>query len=223
VGKVQFNLVTRSEIEASYDRVAQEFADEFFGELARKPFDCQLLDEYAEMLGGKGRVCEIGCGPGQIARYLKDRGTNMCGVDLSQQMVEHARRLNSDITFEKGDMRQLTSFPDASLAGVVLFYSIIHLKREDVPSALKELYRVLEPGGKALISFHGGEGELHRDEWYEKPVSIDVTLFEAPEMATFLESARFTVERMFERKPYDFEYPTPRMYVLARTNPRRVT
>ena len=208
-----------SDIEASYDSIAAEFADEFFGELARKPFDCHLLDEFAEMLRGKGRVCEIGCGPGQIARYLKNRGVDMCGVDVSQQMVDNASRLNPDISFQKGDMCQLTCFPDESLAAVVLFYSIIHLKRQDAPATLKELKRVLEPGGRALISFHGGEGELRRDAWYEKPVSIYVTLFEQHEMAGLLESAGFTIERISERKPYDFEYPTPRIYVLARANP----
>jgi SAM-dependent methyltransferase len=204
-----------SDIEDSYDRVAEEFAHEFFGELALKPFDCRLLDEFAATLRGKGRVCELGCGPGQIARYLKDRGVDMCGIDLSQHMVEHANRLNPDIPFEKCDMRQLSSVPDSSLAGVVLFYSIIHLNRADVPATLRELNRVLEPGGKALVSFHGGEGELHRDAWYEKPVSIDVTLFAKDEMAASLEAAGFTVESIAERKPYDFEYPTPRLYAYA--------
>src|SRR5262245_60342842 len=61
-----------SDIESSYDSVAAEFVGEFFGELARKPFDCQVLDRFAEALRGKGQVCEIGSGPGQIARYLKD-------------------------------------------------------------------------------------------------------------------------------------------------------
>jgi SAM-dependent methyltransferase len=209
-------MSNRSDIEASYDSVAAEFVEEFFGELARKPFDCQLLDRFAEVMRGKGQVCEIGCGPGQIARYLKDRGVDMRGIDLSQQMVDHAKRLNSDITFEKGDMRALATLPDSSLAGVVLFYSIIHLKRDDVLPTLKELNRVLEPEGKALISFHGGEGELHRDAWYEKPVSIDVTLFQKQEMAGLLEAAGFKVETIAERNPYDFEYPTQRLYAVAR-------
>src|SRR5215217_2244414 len=83
----------RTEIEASYDSVAEAFADEFYGELARKPFDRELLDRFAESVRARGRVCEIGCGPGQIARYLKDRGVQMCGLDLSREMVGCARRL----------------------------------------------------------------------------------------------------------------------------------
>ncbi len=95
------------------------------------------------------------------------------------------------------------------------FYSIIHLQREDVRPALKEMYRTLRPGGKLLIAFHGGEGELHRDEWYDKPVSIDVNLYRSEEMRGHLEAAGFEVEKIAEREPYEFEYPTKRLYASA--------
>ena len=206
----------QSEIEASYDRVAEHYADEFFGELEKKPFDREVLDQFAKSVSeGGGRVCEIGCGPGHIARYLQDRGVSMCGIDLSEEMIRCARALNPDISFERGDMLAL-DIPEAQLAGIVCFYAIIHLKREDAARALKEMHRTLESGGKLLISFHGGEGELHRDDWYDKPVSIDITLFEKDEMAGYLEAAGFEVERIVEREPYDFEYPTRRLYAFGR-------
>ena len=211
----------RSEIEASYDRVAENFAAEFCGELERKPFDRELLDGFAESLRGEGRVCDIGCGPGQIARYLRDRGVEMCGVDLSREMVRFARRLNPDIPFERGDMLQLDA-PEASLAGIVCFYSIIHLGRADAPRALAQMYRALRPGGRLLVSFHGGEGALHRGEWYGERVSIDVTLFTREEMSGYLEAAGFEVERIVGREPYEFEYPTRRLYAFG-SKPARAT
>ena len=205
----------KSEIEKSYDRVVKQFVAEFFDELQRKPFDRELLDQFAETVEGQGKICEIGCGPGQIARYLQDRLVSMCGVDLSAEMVKWARRLNPDISFQRGDMRAL-EISDASLAGIVCFYAIIHLKREDVPRALSEMHRVLKPGGRLLMSFHGGEGELHRDQWYDMPVSIDICLFEREEMAGNLEAAGFEVERIVDREPYESEYPTRRVYAFGR-------
>ena len=139
----------------------------------------------------------------------------MCGIDLSPEMVKFARRLNPDISFERGDMLAL-DLPDDSLNGIVSFYAIIHLKREDVIRALKEMCRVLKPGGRLLLSFHGGEGELHREEWYGRPVSIDVTLLEKDEMAGYLVAAGFDVERIVEREPHEFEYPTRRVYAFGR-------
>jgi ubiquinone/menaquinone biosynthesis C-methylase UbiE len=202
------------DLQTSYDRVAERYAEEYFDELARKPDDRRMLDEFADSVREKGLACEIGCGPGQVARYLKDRGVNICGLDLSAEMVKSAARLNPDISFVSGNMLALEA-PDNSYAGIVSFYAIIHLKRDDVTKALREMNRVLQPGGNLLISFHDGEGELHRDEWYGKPVSIDVTLLNSEELADYLEAAGFEVDLIVERPPYEFEYPTRRIYVQA--------
>jgi SAM-dependent methyltransferase len=203
-----------SELSASYDRVAEEFAEEFFKELERKPFDCELLDRFAESVGAGAAVCDIGSGPGQIARFLQDRGLSMRGIDLSEEMIKCGRRLNPDISFERGDMLAL-DLPADSLAAIVSFFAIIHLSRDDAARGLQEMYRVLKPGGKLLISFHRGDGMLHRDLWYDKPVSIDVTLFQKDEMSRYLESAGFEIESIVERDPYDFEYPTRRVFALS--------
>ena len=206
---------TDTELQSSYDRVAQSYTEEYSDELTRKPFDRELLDGFATSLRGEGEVCEIGCGPGQIARYLKDRGVNMLGLDLSAEMVKCARRLNPDIPFVHGDMLTL-DLPQDSLGGIVAFYAMIHLKREQMTPSLKEMRRALKPGGRLLVSFHGGEGELHRDEWYGQPVSIDVTLMTNEEMSAYLHAAGFAEVIIRERKPYEFEYPTPRLYAFAR-------
>jgi ubiquinone/menaquinone biosynthesis C-methylase UbiE len=208
----------RSDLQAGYDSVAEHYASEFFEELDRKPFDRELLDNFAADIlkqSGSGVVCELGCGPGQVARYLKDRGLNMRGIDLSPEMVRVASRLSPDIQFSAGDMLAL-DLPDDSLAALVLFYSIIHIQREDVTRALREMKRVLSPGGIVLLTFHGGEGELHRDEWYGEKVSIDFRLFTAAEMAGWLAEAGFADIKTVERAPYEFEHPTRRIYMFAR-------
>jgi len=78
------------------------------------------------------------------------------------------------------------------------------------------MHRVLQPGGRLLVSFHGGEGEVHRDEWYGEPVSINVILMSSAEMAEYLREAGFEEVNIVEREPYDFEYPTRRVYAFAR-------
>ena len=52
-------------------------------------------------------ACDMGCGPGHVARYLHERGVPVCGVDLSPELVKLARRLTPDIPFEQGDMRAI--------------------------------------------------------------------------------------------------------------------
>jgi hypothetical protein len=66
-------------IEASYDQVAQQYTEAFFEELARKPFDRQLLDTFAERIRRRGMVCDLGCGPGHVARGLGHITVDTCG------------------------------------------------------------------------------------------------------------------------------------------------
>jgi len=65
------NVITRS-ISESYDRLADEYSRRIFHELQQKPFDRELLDRFAKEMVGRGEVCDMGCGPGHVARYLRD-------------------------------------------------------------------------------------------------------------------------------------------------------
>src|SRR6266852_2708861 len=71
-------------------------------------------------------------------------------------------------------------------ARIVAFYSLIHLERGAAGGVLTELTRVLIPGGLLLLAFHGGEGEVHADDWFGRGVSIDATLYQPTEMARAL-------------------------------------
>jgi len=197
-----------------YDRVAEQYANRFIHELDYKPFDRHLLAMFAEMVKGRGLVCDIGCGPGQIAHYLYEHGAEAMGVDLSPKMVEEARRLNPEQRFEQADMRRLP-FKDGELAGITAFYSVIHIPRADVTGVLKEFRRVLKPDGWLLLTFHIGSEVRHFDEFFEQPVSLDFAFFEVREMCGYLEAARFSLKIVTERAPYAEEHQSQRGYLLA--------
>ena len=76
-----------SDIQVGYDRVADEYVRRIYDELRHKPLDRQLLDRFAESLQGDCVVCDIGTGPGHVARYMHDRGGKVCGIDLSPENV----------------------------------------------------------------------------------------------------------------------------------------
>ena len=204
------------ELQSSYDRVAADYAEEFRDELEKKPFDQKMLDWLAEKVGTLGVICDMGCGPGQVARYLHEHGAKACGVDLSQSMVERARELNPDVSFQQGDMLALAEVTDESYGGIAAFYSIIHAPRTAVVQALRELRRVLCPGGILLLTFHLGQEVIHRDEWWGKEVSLDFIFFEREEMKDYLRAAGFELQEVLERDPYpEAEYPSRRAYVFA--------
>ncbi len=196
--------------------MADEYAQRIFDELQFKPLDRQLLDRLAAGVPAGGIICDLGCGPGQVARYLYDHGAQVIGIDLSAQMIAQARQLNPDLVFKQGNMLAL-DVTDEAWAGIAAFYSIIHIPREDVMTALHELKRVLQPGGLLLVAFHLGTEVLHLDEWWGRPVSADFFFFQAPEMQAYLQAAGFSIEDLIERPPYpEVEHQSHRAYILAR-------
>lgn len=88
--------------QTSYDRVAVEYSERFKDEMDDKPFDRDCLDRLAREVGDLGPICDMGCGPGQIAPYLHRQGVDTLGVDLSANMVAEAQRLNPEIHIIKG-------------------------------------------------------------------------------------------------------------------------
>jgi SAM-dependent methyltransferase len=207
--------LTRS-IRESYDRLADEYARRLFHELEHKPLDRELLNRFAAQVAGLGEVCDMGCGPGHVARYLRDAGAKVFGLDLSPRMLEQAQQLNADISFLQGNMTSL-DLPAGSLAGIAAFYAIVNLPKESLRAVFQEMYRVLQSGGLLLLAFHSGDGRLHLDELWGLPVAMDFFFFEPIAIRQELESSGFVVEETVERGPYpEVEYPSRRAYLFAR-------
>jgi SAM-dependent methyltransferase len=205
-------------VQTGYNKVAEEYAKQFFDELDHKPLDRQLLRRFARSVQNAAEpIWDIGCGPGETTRYLRDHGVkNIFGLDLSPEMVNQARGFNPDIEFFPGDMTALEA-GDGAWAGIVAFYSIIHIPREDVVAVLQEFKRVLKPGGLLFFTFHIGQNTIFVDKWWEKDVAVNFFFFEADEMKGYLEAAGFEIEDLIIRYPYkDVEYQSRRAYIFAR-------
>lgn len=203
-------------IRGNYDLVAGEYARHICGELADKPLDRQLLGRFAAATAGQGSVCDMGCGPGQVARYLHDAGAAAFGLDLSPAMVDLARQLNPGIEFRLGNMLVLDLDTD-SLAGIAAFYAIVNLPPGVLPEVFSEMHRVLRPDGLLLLAFHIGDDTRHVADMWGCAVSLDFYFFPTAEIHRLLAEAGFTIEETIERDPYpDVEHPSRRAYIFAR-------
>jgi SAM-dependent methyltransferase len=208
---------TLNAIQKSYDGIADEYARHLYSELDNKPLDRELLTRFAARVKGKGAICDMGCGPGHIARFLHDAGANVFGLDLSSRMIEEARRLNPEISFREGNMLAL-DLPDASLAGIAAFYAIVNLPRESLLQVFREMARVLKPDGLLLLAFHIGDETLQPDALWGRPVAMDFYFFPPHAIQRDLEAAGLVVEEVIEREPYapEVEHQSRRAYIFAR-------
>ncbi|MDQ2905185.1 MAG: methyltransferase domain-containing protein [Chloroflexota bacterium] len=203
-------------VSSSYDALAEEYVAHIYHELEYKPLDREWLARFAATMGNPGPICDLGCGPGHVARYLHEQGAHVLGVDLSPRMIELARQLNDDIEFRVGNMIALP-VADRSWSGIAAFYSIIHIPRTQIATVLREFWRVLRPGGEVLLAFHVGEEVRHFDTLWEQPVSLDFIFYQRAWIEEHLRAAGFEIVESMERDPYEsVEVPTQRAYIRAR-------
>ena len=204
-------------IRENYDRLADEYAVHLFDELLYKPLDRDLLDRFASEVRVPGEVCDLGCGPGQVARYLHEAGTKVFGLDLSPQMVDNARQLTPDVRFVEGNMLAL-EIADQSIAGIASFYAIVNIPEPSLPQIFKEMARVLRPDGLLLLAFHIGDQVVEVTDLWGRQVTMDFFFFLPSTIGKYLKEAGFRIEDVIEREPYgpEVEHQSRRAYIFAR-------
>ncbi|GAA1433570.1 class I SAM-dependent methyltransferase [Streptomyces thermospinosisporus] len=201
---------------AFYDAIAEEYTELFRDWLDAKPLDRALLAGYAELVGAGGEVADAGCGPGRGTAHLASLGLNVFGLDLSEAMLAIARREHPGLRFVHGSLLRL-DVPDGALAGVVSLYSTIHLPDEELPAAFAEFYRVLAPGGHALLAFQVGDEPRRHEHPFGRPVSLDFRRRRPDRMAGLLEAAGFRMVLQSVRGPdEELGETTPQAYLMAR-------
>jgi SAM-dependent methyltransferase len=209
---------TTASLRDAYDRVAVAYGRQFADELAAKPLDRALLAGFAELTRGRGTVLEVGCGPGQVGRYLHDLGVDVLGTDLSPQMIDVARSLHPGMRFRVEDLLAVGS-PDAAFAGLVAAYAIVHLAPEEVALAAREWARIVVSGGWLLVAFHVEEetATVHLEEFLGERVALDFRFHRVAAVEAALAAAGFDVDARLERRGHaEVEHPSLRAYLLAR-------
>jgi len=205
---------------ASYDAVAVSYAEWLRDELAAKPFDRAILAVFAELVraAGQGPVADIGCGAGRVTAHLNKLGLSAFGIDLSPQMVAVARQAYPGLRFEVGSMLAL-DLPDGTLGGLLAWYSTIHIPDDRLPEAFAEFYRVLVPGGYALLAFQVGNEPRHVTQALGQAISVDLHQRQPDSVADLLARAGLAVRARLIREPDDegdFTERTQQAFLLAR-------
>lgn len=96
-----------------YNKTAKNYADKFINELSHKHLDRILLKHFVDENINKGKLIDLGCGPGQTAKFIADQElTDIIGIDISEEMINIAKEINPHLQFEIGDILKL-KYPDA--------------------------------------------------------------------------------------------------------------
>jgi SAM-dependent methyltransferase len=208
----EFDLeASLTDVRALYDTVAMEYAALLPDTSAETPAELGMLAEFAARVDGP--IVDVGCGTGRITAHLHEGGANISGIDLSPGMIAVARSSNPQLRFDVGQLARL-ELPDASLGGVLAWYSIIHSPERSLPAMFEEFARVLRPGGSTLLAFQVGTGVRRMTRAYGHDVDCDAFPHDPDRVAGILSSAGFIVQATLIRAPVAAE-TAPRAALLA--------
>ncbi|MFP4000640.1 MAG: class I SAM-dependent DNA methyltransferase [Thermoplasmata archaeon] len=141
----------------TYDEIAEEYC-KITEEEGDREYQEKMLDRTLDLLPSKPRIIDLGCGDGRDTDYLRKKGADVVGIDLSKSMIALARKKYSERTFLYSDMRD-TVFPDDTFQGAWASTSLSNIPKSQFSAVEKEVYRILEKGGIFCFSFKLGEGE----------------------------------------------------------------
>lgn len=206
------------ELRAAHDVLAAFYVERLAGALERSPVECSVLDLFARLVAEAGlgsEVADAGCGTGRLEPYLASHGLTPQGLDLSPEMVRVARRDHPEFDFQTADLRHLP-LADASVAGVVCWYSLMYLTPEDRPVAFAELARVTRPGGHLVTAWKRGDDQRRRGgRTTGLGVEFDVWWLSTQEMEGQAERAGFETLFWAGRPPADGE-DSSQAYLVSR-------
>ncbi|MCD4746141.1 MAG: class I SAM-dependent methyltransferase [Bacteroidales bacterium] len=144
----------------SYDNYAQEYSDNI-----AKLAPIEKLVEFCNLLVHNAEILDLGCGSGRDSKIFIEKGYNVTGIDLADNLLKIAKAQVPKAVFSKMDIRKLKlGFNDDQFNGIWASASLLHIPKNDIPETLKGLRCILKKDGIMYISLKEGIGEKYEPD-----------------------------------------------------------
>lgn len=192
------NTGKTKKIIASYNKNAKKFEDKF---LNFEPYrEKILLFQKKCLTKNKIKILDVGCGPGHHTAYLYSLNNSyqITGVDLSDKMVELARKNARNCHFIKGDIRNLDN--NIKYDAVIASFCIVHLSNNELIDFISKLNRLLNKNGYLYLSFiEGNKVGLIKPDFLDDKIYFN--FFERVDIIKLLTQNFFKITDLLE---YDY-------------------
>ena len=202
--------MSQQPVRDAYSSKSEQYIALFGGDWQAEVDDTALVRGH--LTGLDGPVLDLGCGPGYWTAYLHSLGVDVTGIDLVPEFIDHARTTFPGPEFRLGPMTE-TDVPDHSVAGILSWYSTIHLPPPELDRTLTEFRRMLAPSGRLVIGFFDSDDEVAEFDHKVLPAYR----WPVDEFSARLAGAGFTeLQRLRQRFP---ERPDRRYAAIAAQAP----
>lgn len=160
-----------------------------------------------------GRVLDVGCGDGKFLFSLQEKGCEVYGIEVNPRCVESC--CASGLTVFNGTLEE-ANLADASFDCVILSQVLEHLGSPT--RALKEIHRILRPGGRIFVFCPNGDGylrDLFGTSWHGWHIPFHLHVFTRRTLARLAHQAGFEVARIRTVTPDDFCTTSLKAYLFG--------
>ncbi len=133
-------------------------------------------------------TADIGSGSGRDTRWLHQQGFSVVGYDGSEGMLAEARQLYPECEFRHALLPDLAGVPSDSYANVLCSFVLMHLPSTQLPTALANLARILNAGGRLIVAYRYSKTDSEREADGRLFTSIPLE-----QMQTWMEQAKLRV------------------------------
>jgi cyclopropane fatty-acyl-phospholipid synthase-like methyltransferase len=181
-----------------YNRHVREYVEKFMDLHLYK----DTFDQFLEQLPLYANVLELGCGPGNVVKYLKTKRTDLeiLGIDLAPEMIKEAQIQNPDAAFRLMDMRDAHELKQEFTA-VVAAFCLPYISYDDVHTVFRNICNISTKNTVLYISCM--EGSTNRSGWEQTSFTGEdemyINYYERTELAGWLKDHQFDIIAFYTR------------------------
>lgn len=171
----------------TYNKTADKYAANVDGMYLK-----EKAEKFFTFIPKGASILDLGCGHGRDAKIFTEKGYKVVGVDLSDVLLEKAKKNAPKADFRLMDIVNM-ELPENSFDGVWAIASLLHIEKKDIPGVAKKVYDILKPDGVWYISVKEGEGEVLKPDKRYNGAEKFWSFFKKDELESLLRSSNFTI------------------------------
>lgn len=168
------SILKRESVKNNYNVIAEEYSAEF----GKQYEDLDIINKFMCNLTINSKILDLGGGTGKLTDLFIKKGYDAICYDFSKEMMIKAKEFFPNIPYVLDDIIYIKNhFENNSFDGIIAFYSLFHIPKEELDIVFSNIYDLLKENGIFCFIVKLGNGEGFIDEPYLKEKGKNILYF----------------------------------------------